>query len=469
MHFALKRIVNSEETLRYVGLTFVVKKETGVHFRDEYFRKEFSLNSALIDYCDTSKEKAYFKGRKEMIVLLKQTQKKETILIDESDKMYSAVTFLYPSLDISESKIACDFLSKIGEDIRVDELLKYFLENSMFIFVGRYLFQGSEEEKEMLIPQNRHVKVYCEDMHNIEIIVDKMTHDKVPVHDCWKNPKDLHKIIADNQSKEALRFFYLEKFLILEEDVKSFQIEAPFLSTDDFYQKWYLLQKETLQIQHKQNTVSIENDLAQIKSRYESQSHLAIQKSLSETQRRLLLASILSVVLSAVIIATVGYYQINVTKEIGLKQIEIEAENLPDLKYYIDEPQEIPYDGSKVPLDILVSNPLHSSLEYTIEVIGEGLYVQLESDPGKSLDLEKEVFLKDSLQGLQTKNLKFLLRGENIWAPLGKTVTFQVKIHDLVKNLTIVDIRYSYILQDVGSALDHEYKFILIGFEFPSS
>lgn len=464
-----KSTMSNQETHRYVGLTYVVKKEVGSHFRDEFFSRDYSVEPALLDNCNILEEKKYLRQRKKMMVLSKQTPREVTVLFDESDKLYSAVTFLYPSPDISEPEIACKFLSDIVRKASTDELLKSILEDSVFIFAGRYLFLGSKGEQEKLEFQDRHIKVRCRDLGSMEVIVDKMVHNKIPDHSCWKNIKSIHKIIADEQSQEALRFFYQERLRTLEEEVKSFKVEAPSLPMARFYQKWYLLQEKGSQIQHKKNITFIESELTQIKDGYESQSHLAIQHSLSKTQRHLVYVSILSFICTVVVIGAVGYFQISITKEIGSRQLEIETENLPDLQYHVSEPKEIPYDGSEVPLNILVSNPLHHPVDYCVEIVGEDIYVRIESSSRKSLDLSKEASIEESLEAIQTTNLKFLVKVENIWAPVGKTVRFRVTIRDLTRDLTVVNIQYSYMLEDVGVALGHEYVFILTGSEFLSS
>lgn len=320
--------MNNNNPKKYLGIAFVIKNEIESQLEMDSFYNLFSKNPQLIDKCNNTKEMNYLKN-KVMIVFEKYTDNEKTILIDKSDKNYFTIAFLLPSVlpfneILDPEGVACHLFSQIQKFSQKDTSLTTILEKAVFIFIGRYFFQGSSEEEVKLSIQDRHIQVKCKKFCKNEIFVDKMFRNNIPHNDCWKNVKNIHKILIDLFNEEAFRFFYQRKFDILEEETKTLHISALSLSLEDFYNKLFLLKKEAFEIEHRiKNIDSIYDLLKKIRKEYESQTHLRIQESLERMQRKIIYISIFSIIISAIVIGGVGRYQISTTKEIGLIQTSI--------------------------------------------------------------------------------------------------------------------------------------------------
>ena len=314
------------QTGKYAGVTFVIRKDIGTHFLDQYLRREFErANPSSTDYLRLPEEENYLGMEKLMIVLGKSSQEEKTILYDKSDKFFATLTILFRLTHLSNLEhVAREIMHRTLQENGLLEISK----NASYIYVERALFQGSEEEQLDLKNQNEnlYIEIECNKIPKMRVKVSKRILNEIPKHEVWENVNTIHKIIADQQKRTALKCFYAEKLSIMKEELNRMKAEYANFGISEFYHQLYHIESQLIEIRHEEDTFFIERELSEIKNNYESMVHTKNQQILSKLQRSQLLISVIIGVLTVGAIVGVGLRQASIAEEIGLRQTSIMEE-----------------------------------------------------------------------------------------------------------------------------------------------
>ncbi len=284
------------------AVTFVIEKKNGTHIKN-YFAGEYPRS---IPEGETSLAKK----------IVFERSPGETVFLDESDKSYSALTFLYQIEDPEGSDphlSACDILGRVVHD---HYELEKILKDSVYIAVG---IPG-----ESIQP----MEVDCEPL-NLKAAVHRIDSDLEK-----SKGSDLRSDLrSELQTQKTFDSFYRERASRLSEQIEQLRTEYATMNTSDFYKRLSSLRRAILEISRHEDTTKSEGDLFEMRNNYESMIHeetqkslLEIKKSLSRQQKFSMIIPTIVGILTIFAIIYVGFEQASITEKIGSTQASIMEE-----------------------------------------------------------------------------------------------------------------------------------------------